>query len=121
MVVHSGDFNEGMSSLHAPTPNRKNEFFIRRRLIEKGLSLFAKYCLVKLVFDEDGINYDLTDESTPFIDALSEEYTKQVKIRAEWVVNTYKNHGTSALREHITNSLESTSGEIAFHIDYFKG
>jgi hypothetical protein len=121
MVVHSGDFNEQLSSLHAPIPNRKNEFFIRRRLTEKGLLLFAKYCLVKLSFELDGIYYELTDESTPFMDSLSEEYTKQVKVRAEWVVNNYRDYSTLALRENITNSMESTTGEIAFNIDDLKG
>ncbi len=118
IVVHSGDFNKGMNSLHAPTPNRKNEILIRRSLIEKGLSLFSKYCLIKPVYEIDGIYYELTDESTPFIDSLSEEYSILVGIRANWVAENYKRFTVSDLKEHIVNSWESNSDEIAFHIDY---
>lgn len=114
MVVHSGDFNESISSLHAPTPNRKNEFFIRRSLIYKGLELFSKYCLVKPLFQEKGLCYELTDESSPFMDTLSEDYTEQLRIRAIWAIEQYRDCSTLDLRASIRNSLESSSSDIAF-------
>lgn len=117
IIVHSGDFSQDLNSLHAPTPNRKHEMLIRRNLITSGLNLFSQYCLIKPKYETSGVYYILTDESTPFIDSLQEEYTSQVKIRAEWAVQKYHSHDIESLKCTINESLDSSQGKIAFHFD----
>lgn len=118
LVVHSGDFNNYLKSLHAPVPNRKNEIYIRRNLIEEGLKLLSLYCLVRPVYLPDGIYYEITDEGEPFLDSLSEEYTSQVRLRASWAVDEFEGLDATMLRKKIGSALESKDSDIAFHMDF---
>lgn len=120
IVVHSGDFDKELYSLHAPIPNRKNEVLIRRSLLEGGLKLYSNYCFVKPVYEPNGIFYELTEECEPFLDSLSEEYTKQVKLRAKWAVEKYSLMNLKELKEELKNTAEPVSSDIAFHISYSK-
>lgn len=120
LVVHSGDFNSSLKSIHAPTPNRKEEIYIRRSLFEEALKLLSRYCLVKPVFLAEGIYYEITDEGEPFLDSLSEEYTALVDERAAWAVKEYGDMDVDSLRRTIKESIGSISSEIAFHIDFSK-
>lgn len=116
LVVHSGDFNANLPSLHAPTPNRKNEVFIRRSLINKGVELFAKRNLLTLNYQKNGIYYKLTEKAGPFIDSLEEVYTQQVISRASWATTLIEDMGNIGIREMIKNSKNSSGNDIAFHI-----
>jgi hypothetical protein len=104
--------------LHAPVPNRKNEIYIRRNLIEEGLKLLSLYCLVRPVYLPDGIYYEITDEGEPFLDSLSEEYTSQVRLRASWAVDEFEGLDATMLRKKIGSALESKDSDIAFHMDF---
>lgn len=116
LVVHSGDFNDKLPSLHAPTPNRKNEVFIRRSLINKGLELFAKRNLLTLKYQKNGIYYKLSEEAGPFIDSLEEAYTQKVISRASWATTLIEEMGNIGIREMIKKSNNSSENDIAFHI-----
>lgn len=118
LVVHSGDFNEKFPSLHAPTPNRKNEVFIRRSLISKGVELFAKMNLLAMKYQKNGIYYMLTEKAGPFIDSLEEAYTHQVISRASWATTLIEDMGNIGIREMIINSNNSNENDIAFHISH---
>lgn len=118
LVVHSGDFNENLPSLHAPTPNRKNEVFIRRSLINTGVELFAKRNLLTPTYQNNGIHYKLTEQAGPFIDSLEESYTQKVISRALWATTLIEGMGSADAREMIKNSINSSDNDIAFYISY---
>jgi len=117
LIVHSGDFNSSLKSLHAPIPNRKQEIYIRRSLLDAGLKLFSQYNLVKPIFLADGIYYQITDEGEPFIDSLMEEYTTEVKSRADWAVSNFGGMPVNYLRQIIKESTGTSDLDIAFHMD----
>ena len=115
LVVHSGDFNHELRSIHAPLPNRKSEIFIRRTLLNEGLDLFSKYCLVKPIYKKEGVYYKVTEECEPFLDCLCEDYTSLVKERALWAMNEYGGLDYMSLRNVINKSSEVINSEIAFN------
>jgi hypothetical protein len=118
LVVHSGDFNPDLKSVHAPLPGRKEEIFIRRNLLEKGLNLLMNYCLVKPIYLPEGVYYQISDEGEPFLDSLNENYTYFVKKRAMWAVKEFGGSEVELIRAKIKNSLDSIDSEIAFHMDF---
>jgi hypothetical protein len=121
LTVHSGDFTSIYKSLHAPTPARKSEVFIRRHLIGEGLELFAKFGLVKPKYSSNGVFYTITDNGEPFLDALAEDYTTMLKDRAEWVVTNFGEYTIDDLKKLINSATESASQEIAFSIELIEG
>src|SRR5438552_3021624 len=88
LTVHSGDA-EGPQSLHPPVPLRSGELLVRRRLIERGLLLMQSRNLVARSFLNSGIFFGATEETEPFLSALSSNYLGQLRLRADWAVKTF--------------------------------
>ncbi|WP_146162364.1 ABC-three component system middle component 2 [Vibrio splendidus] len=112
MIVHSGDFNEKLISLHAPIPNRSNEIYVRRIAMSKGLELLNQYGLVTPTLDEDGVSYVISDEGEPFLDMLREPYGNHLQKRAEWVIKKYSNYDNSYLTAIIRTSVNGNIREV---------
>lgn len=117
ILVHSGDFNSNLRSLHAPTPYRKDEIYVKRNLFQSGLVLFAKCGLVNIDYRESGISYEVTENSSPYIDTLSEEYTILLRERAEWLSSEYIYYSAKELLTLIKSTNKSKDNEIAFDVN----
>lgn len=103
LVVHSGDA-DGPASLHAPLPLRAGELLIRRGLIERGLRLMMSRGLIRRQSNEEGFRYVADDTAAPFIAALTADYSRRLRERAEWAINRFEDASTEDIR-HITNRL----------------
>ncbi|MDE1484527.1 ABC-three component system middle component 2 [Xenorhabdus bovienii] len=103
LVVHSGDAN-GPDSLHAPLPMRAGELLVRHSLIEKGLMLMMSRGLVQRVSARDGFNYLAGESAAPFIASLTTEYSRRMKVCAEWATYQFKDLSTLEIRS-ITHRL----------------
>ena len=89
LVVHSGDIEDGPESLHPATPFRSNEWVVRRRLVDQGLQLLMERGLVKSEFTDEGILFSASEAAGAFVACLTQTYTKEMKKRAKWVVQTF--------------------------------
>lgn len=89
LTIHSGDADSTIKSLHPPVPYRTGEIFVRSSLIRRGLDLYVTKNLVDKIYKPNGIEYQATEESTPFIDSLDEEYVITLCERAKWAVNKF--------------------------------
>src|SRR5436309_463864 len=86
IIVHSGDIDPKITSLHPAVPNRTGEILVRRTIIQQALEMFIHKGLVNRYYDQTGIQYGATETATPFIDALSEDYTYALVERANWLI-----------------------------------
>lgn len=89
IIIHSGDFDTNIESIHAPVPYRESEIYIRRNLIKNSLDFLLSKSLVDISYDVDGITYLASENSTPFLDNLSEKYTLELMKRVRWFFNKY--------------------------------
>ncbi|WP_051686332.1 ABC-three component system middle component 2 [Chryseobacterium hispalense] len=114
IIIHSGDFDNTTTSIHAPVPYRESEIFIRRNLIKDSLDFLLYKNLVDIIYDADGISYIATEDSTPFLDKLSELYTKELLIRVKWFFNKYESTDELILRTIFStrNNLTNTEFNI---------
>lgn len=103
LVVHSNDV-DGPASLHTPLPSRAGELLVRRGLIEKGLTLMMSRGLIRRQATQKGFRYVADDTAAPFIGALSAEYSRRLRVRAEWAVKRFEDASTEDIRL-ITNRL----------------
>jgi hypothetical protein len=116
MIVHSGDIDTEIASLHPAVPNRTGEIFIRRNLIQDGLEIFIHKGLVIRYFNEKGIQFGATELSTPFLDALNEDYTNALLDRAHWVIEKFAHYDLKDLRELMSRNLSKIRNEFNLEI-----
>lgn len=116
MIVHSGDIDPGTISLHPAVPNRTGEILVRRNLIQQGLEVFIHKGLINRFYDTTGIQYGATEIATPFLDALSEDYSYDLIERANWVVEKFAQYDLKNLREVITKNLSKVRNEFNLEI-----
>lgn len=90
LVVHSGDVDGGPRSIHPATPHRSGELLVRRSLVEAGLEFMACRKVIERTYTDLGIGYVAGEYAVMFLDALSSEYVRQLRVRATWVVETFQ-------------------------------
>ncbi len=88
-LVHSDDIEGGPEGLHPQTPHRGGEILVRRGVLQDGLALYESRGLIERVYKDGGIFFAATDKSADFLDTLSTEYSKGLRDRADWVVDTF--------------------------------
>lgn len=104
LTVHSGDIPEEvltpwMESLHAPTPNRWKEIFVRRMLLEEGLELLISKWLVEKTYGQwFGIRYVATDSASPFLWSLWQCYSQELLDRSSVLVKRFADWSIADLR-----------------------
>lgn len=84
LVVHSGDVN-GPESLHPQESSRSAELFVRRGLVDAGLSLMGTRGLVTRLATTEGFRFQAGEEAGSFVDLLRSDYTVALKARADWL------------------------------------
>lgn len=107
IIIHSGDFDNKILSIHAPVPYRESEIFIKRNLIKDSLDFLLYKNLADIRYDTEGITYTATEDSTPFLEKLSEEYSRELLIRVKWFFNKYK-----SVDEIILKNIFSTGNNL---------
>jgi hypothetical protein len=118
MMVHSGDINPDIKSLHPAVPNRTGELFVRRSLIQNGIDLFIQKGFLLRAYTEKGIQYGATEAATPFLESLSEDYTQELVKRASWVAANYANIKLNDLRKMMNDNLSKIRNE--FNLEFIQ-
>lgn len=111
MMVHTGDV-DGPPSIHPALPLRSGELLVRRQLIERGLMLMVSRKLVTRHATPDGFMYQAEDDAGPFLDALTAEYLTDLKDRAEWVVDRFREMTDQEIRFMLTRVYDQWSREF---------
>jgi hypothetical protein len=111
MMVHTGDV-DGPPSIHPALPLRSGELLVRRQLIERGLMLMISRGLVSRHATQNGFMYQAEDDAGPFLDALTAEYLDDLKNRAEWVVNRFRDMSDQEIRFLLTRVYDQWSREF---------
>lgn len=105
LVVHSDDMPDGPSGLHPQTPYRGAEILVRRGVLQEGLLLYQSRGLIERRYEDGGVYFSATDRSAAFLDALNSEYVRDLRERANWVVEGFGQLGDqqldSIVREYI--------------------
>lgn len=111
MMVHTGDV-DGPPSIHPALPLRSGELLVRRQLIERGLMLMISRGLVSRHATPDGFMYQAEDDAGPFLDTLTAEYLDDLKNRADWVVDRFRNMSDQEIRFMLTRIYDQWSREF---------
>jgi hypothetical protein len=112
LLVHSGDVANGPSSIHPPTPNRSGELLVRRPIIEEGIKMMMTKSIIACELSPRGIFYFAGEWSLAFLDQLVSKYTRDLKNRAEWVVQTFTSYSDSNLSDFMRERWSNWGAEF---------
>lgn len=105
LIVHSGDVENGPSSLHPAVPYRGGEFLIRRDLVTAGLNhMFSRELIVKR-FDTSGITYRSNELTGAFLRLLKSSYAESLRSRAKWLIERFGAMEDDRLSAYMTEQV----------------
>ncbi len=116
LSVHSGDVDSEEESLHPPVPDRIGEIFIRRTIIEEGLSLLLSYNLIKRVYSLEGIKFQASETATPFLEALTSLYYHKLLEKVRWVIDNYSQLKIDEIEFLLKENIESFKNKFDLQI-----
>ena len=116
LSVHSGDVDSEEESLHPPVPDRIGEIFIRRTIIEEGLSLLLSYNLIKRVYSLEGIKFQASETATPFLEALTSLYYHKLLEKVRWVIDNYSQLEIDEIELLLKENIESFKNKFDLQI-----
>ena len=111
IMVHTGDV-DGPPSIHPALPLRSGELLVRRELIERGLSLMISRGLISRHATASGLIYRAEDDAGPFLDSLTAEYLDELRNRAAWVVDRFREMSDHDIRIMLTRVFDQWSREF---------
>lgn len=111
LVVHTADVG-GPRSLHPDLPQRTGELLVRRRMVEEGVQLMRRLHMINAIADENGINYQASDEASALIDTMHTPYALELKSRAEWLAQKLNEITYQQLEELIANKIDRWAVEF---------
>lgn len=112
LLVHSGDVENGLPSLHPATPHRAGEWLVRRETLKAGLTLMICKELVEQRFADDGITYAANSLTTPFLSHFHSEYGRLLKERAAWVSAHFAGHSNAMLERFMAENVGRWGAEF---------
>mgnify|MGYP006900567590 CR=1 FL=1 len=110
-IVHTGDI-DGPPSLHPELNARAGEYFVRRHLVEQGLSLMARASLVEQVFATSGIAFRAHETAAAMADLLGSRYNRRLAEAARWLSREAAAQGIEPFIWSLKEGLERWSHEI---------
>lgn len=111
LVVHSSDA-DGPASLHPNTPLRNGELLVRRGVVERGLLLCVSRSLVERHARANGIYYAASEGAGPFLECLRSPYTRELRLRATWAVDTFGALDDDELKSYFDTRFERWTREF---------
>lgn len=121
LAVHSDDVDGGPLGLHAKVPYRSTEIFVKRAFIEKGLMDLVRRELLNVVFNNTGVNYQISDLGVHFVNLFQSEYANQLIKVCHWLSERFANYSTLDLELFINKNLKAWGGENPRDAVYRKG
>jgi len=112
-LVHSDDIEGGPDGLHPQTPHRGGEILVRRGVLQDGLTLYESRGLIQRIYKDGGIFFAATDKSADFLDTLSTEYLKDLRERADWVVDSFDLHDDAELDAMVRDRIGTWGAEFS--------
>ena len=110
-IVHAADAGAD-ESIHPDLEARAGEYFVRRRLIQEGLSLMVGSFLVEEMHDERGISYRSREMTSAFVDLMGSHYNNCLKKSCNWLVRKANDDGLDTFFANLRAGIERWQHEV---------
>ncbi|HTX33342.1 MAG TPA: ABC-three component system middle component 2 [Solirubrobacteraceae bacterium] len=110
-LVHSSEL-DGPPSLHPRSPAQGQQLLVRRTLMQDGLELMRSRDLVDRKFQASGIVYGATRAGRHVAAQFDSLYAKELRERANWVVETLADLTARQLAELLDPQARALADEL---------
>ena len=111
--LHSKDIGDS-DSLHPDVPNRFGELSVKMKIIHRSIKILILKGLVKQVYIKSGVEYKATEDTTPFLDNLTENYFKELTQKAEWVCHKIGRLSTKEIKYYVNENKYKWGSELSY-------
>lgn len=112
-VLHTKDLGDS-ESIHPDIPNRFGELSVKRDLIHKSLILLISKCLVDVKYSSSGIEYVASENASPFLDNLTQEYKIKLEQKIEWVYKKFIDFSSEDIQKYVLENKSKWGTEIPY-------
>ena len=112
-LLHSGDFDSSQESLYPSSPFRKEELYVKNRLIKDALAILCQKQLVDVEYKETGVLYKKTNLSQLFLNYLSTDYFLSLKEKAKWINVYFNSYNDQQLKEYFDKTIGEWKSEFS--------
>ncbi|TKT73838.1 hypothetical protein YH63_002060 [Afipia massiliensis] len=112
LLVHSGDVDGSLGSLHPAVPFRGSEWLVKRDIVRDALDLMFARELVDKRLEAKGIFYAASPLTANFIALLKSGYAKSLVSRASWVVERFGEITDAELEDFMTENVGRWGAEF---------
>lgn len=113
LLVHSGVFSSGPTSLHAESPFQSGEILVRREFVQRGLNLIVAKGLALRHFSSSGVVYEAASFSNSFLSYFKSAYAKRAIQIAHWIGETYGRYSDEELDQFVSDNIGKWGAEFA--------
>ena len=112
VILHLGDINGNLPSIHPSNPSHSSEIIAKKQLIRSAITTMMLKGLVTIKCTSSGFAYAANKITAGFIQMLSSDYYKRVRANTEVVCELFSGYSDSRLKKLVNNGLQNWSGEI---------
>jgi len=112
LLVHSGDVDDSLGSLHPAVPFRGTEWLVKRDIVRDALDLMFARELGETRLEVKGIFYTASKLTANFIALLKSAYAQSLVSRASWVAGRFGEISDSDLEGYMTENVGRWGAEF---------
>ena len=112
IILHLGDIQGNLPSIHPANPSHSSEIVAKRQLIRSAITSMALKGLVTVKYTNSGFLYASNKMTESFLNILTSNYSKKVRANSVIVCKLFSDYSDSRLRKLADNGLQNWAGEI---------
>jgi len=112
LILHLGDVQADLPSIHPSNPSHSSEIVAKRQLIRSSIAAMALKGFVTVKYTSYGFLYSSNKMTEEFLMVLTSGYSKKVRANSEIVCRLFSAYNDSRLQKLADNGLQNWAGEI---------
>lgn len=112
LIIHAKDVKVSEKSLHPPIPHRLGGLFVRRKLLQEGISLMESRELLQTKYTSNGIMFKASSLTGPFIRYFESQYSHSLRKNAVFIQEIFQDLSYSDLKKYVMKNIDSWGGEF---------
>jgi len=112
LIARTGQFSNGPSDLHPPTPIGTPPTDVRRRTVQDALNLMLSRKLAERIPTDRGIEYVAGEAADFLMSALLTPYAASLRERAQWLVDEFADLDADRFNEMMRSLFDKWAEEF---------
>lgn len=114
LLLHLGDVNDKIKSLHPDNPFHGIELYSKRNIIQDSITLLVSKGLLLCDYNLNGIAYKPTEIGADFLEYFESSYFHKLKKNADFINSKFIDMKASDIKNYINQNYEEWKDKFEF-------